>query len=112
MGRSAPFGRSRGTLRPSRGLGIWLIVLGVVLAIPGLAIASLCGPWSRDLCWAEPYREAGGLVAGAGLTLMLLGPLLIYTRWQFTRNLGICPSCGMETRPDTKFCTQCGHRLG
>ncbi len=111
MDRPTYLGQSRRPPRAGRGLGITLFVLGVALAIPGLTIVSLCGPWSHDFCLAEPYREVGGLVGGAGLTLMLLGPLLIYTRWQFAQNLGICPSCGSEARPDTKFCTRCGRRL-
>ena len=85
-----------------RGLGIILVLAGAVLAIPSLILAFLL---------PQPYQQIAGFFAEAGVTLVVFGPLLIFTRWQFARNLRICPSCGAEIRPGNHFCTHCGNRL-
>lgn len=88
-----------------------LVVTGLVLAVPGVLFAFLCSPNFLGVCLPQPFEEIAGFVAGAGITLMIMGPLLIFTRWQFARNLGFCPSCGADTRQATKFCPRCGNRL-
>ena len=85
-----------------RGLGILLVLAGALLAIPSLILAFLL---------PQPYQQIAGFSAEAGVTLVIFGPLLIFTRWQFARNLRICPSCGAETRSGNYFCTHCGSRL-
>lgn len=94
-----------------RGLGIVLIMVGLVLAIPGLVFALFCSPTVLSACLPQPFEGAAGYVAGVGLTLIILGPLLVFTRWQFSRNLGFCPSCGARIRPTDRFCGRCGNRL-
>lgn len=94
-----------------RGLGIVLIVAGLALVVPGVVFTLLCSPVFLGVCLPQPYDEIAGFVAGVGFTLVIVGPLLVFTRWQFSRNLGFCPSCGADIRPADKFCGGCGNRL-
>lgn len=87
---------------PRRSLGIALILAGLVLAVSGLVF---------ELFLPQPYAVVAGFFAGAGFTLLVMGPALVFTKWQFARNVGFCPSCGATSRRDTKFCTSCGNRL-
>lgn len=94
-----------------RGLGIVLIVVGAILAAPGVVLAGLCNTIFQGACLPAPYGTVAGFVAGVGFSLMILGPLLVFTRGQFARRVGFCPSCGADTREAARFCTRCGHRL-
>jgi hypothetical protein len=85
-----------------RGLGAFLVVTGALLAVPSLILVILL---------PQPYQQIAGFVAGLGLVLVVSGPLLIFTRWQFARNVGICPACGAQVRQGNGFCTQCDNRL-
>ncbi len=85
-----------------RGLGFVLILTGLVLAASGLLL---------EFFLPQPYAVVAGFFAGAGFTLLILGPALVFTRWQFARNLAFCPSCGASIRRDSKSCPSCGGRL-
>jgi hypothetical protein len=85
-----------------RGLGVFLVLTGTLLAVPSLILVILL---------PQPYQQIAGFFAGLGLVLVVYGPLLIFTRWQFARNVGICPACGAQVRQGTGFCTHCGNRL-
>jgi MFS superfamily sulfate permease-like transporter len=87
---------------PRRGLGLALILTGLVLAASGLAF---------ELFLPQPYAVVAGFFAGAGITLMIMGPALVFSRWQFARNLGFCPSCGANITREAKLCTSCGSRI-
>ena len=102
MGISVDATQRAGPAHPRRGLGFVLILVGAVLAVTGLVF---------ELSLPQPYAVVAGFFAGAGFTLLILGPALVFTRWQFARNLEICPSCGANIRRDAKFCTSCGNRL-
>ena len=94
-----------------RGLGIVLVLAGAVLAAPGVVLALLCNPVFQSVCLPQPYGVVAGYVAATGFGLMILGPLLVFTRWQFARSLRFCPSCGADIQGAAKFCTRCGNRL-
>jgi len=94
--RSARRGYSR------RGLGVILVLTGALLAVPSLILVILL---------PQPDQQIAGSFAALGLTLVVFGPLLIFTRWQFARNLGICPACGAEVPQGNSFCAHCGNRL-
>jgi hypothetical protein len=96
---------------PRRGLGIVLVLVGAVLVAPGLILAALCNPIYEGICLPQPYGTVTGFVAGVGFCLMILGPLLVFTRWQFARNSGFCPTCGADIQRADKFCGGCGSRL-
>ena len=94
---------------PHRGLGSSLILIGAALVVLGAIFAFLCSPILPDAC--SPLEGGALFVAGLGVTLMIFGAPLVFTRWQFARNLGICPSCGAEIRQGNSYCTHCGGRL-
>lgn len=96
---------------PRRGLGIILILVGLFLAVPWVVVEFFCSPVFPGVCLPSSYVGAAGFVAGVGLSLMILGPLLVFTRWQFARNAGFCPSCGANIGRADKFCARCGARL-
>ena len=102
MGNSVDATQRARLAHPRRGLGVGLILAGFVLAVSGLVL---------KLFLPQPYGVAAVFLAWAGLTLLSMSLALIFTRRQFARNLGFCPSCGATTRRGTKFCTSCGSRL-
>ncbi len=93
------------------GLGVLLILLGALLAAPGAIVIGLCGAAVPGACWPSPVAQVVGFVAGLGLAIAILGPLLVFTRWQYARRRGFCPFCGDETGGPAKFCGRCGRRL-
>ena len=100
--------KRRRPAQPRRGLGGSLILTGTALVALGAVLAFLCSPIFLDAC--SPLEGAALFVAGLGVTLMIFGAPLVFTRWQFARNLGICTSCGAEIREGNSFCTHCGSR--
>ena len=98
-----------GFAHPRLGLGRFLILAGSVLVALGAVFAFSCSPIFHDAC--SSFAAVALFVAGLGLTLVIFGLPLVYTRWQFSRKLAFCPSCGANTGRDDTLCPRCGNRL-
>ncbi len=88
-----------------------LIVIGALLAAPWAAVTGLCAATVSGTCWPSPTAQVAEFVGGLGLAVAILGPLLVFTRWQYARRRGFCPFCGDDTGGAVKFCGRCGRRL-
>ena len=111
MGTPVYASRRAGRAHSRRGLGMFLVFSGSIIAAVGAIVVILCSPIFLGVRLLQPFAGLGEFLVGLGVAVALFGPLLIFTRWQFSRELGICPSCGAGVRQGNSFCTHCGNRL-